>query len=184
MKKINKASEVELSPELEALFENARPIEELDLKRLSQAFEALEQDPIYIADTAKGVFVEDVLRALDDSHVNKSELARRMGKSRQQINTLLSEEKKNNFTIETMAKLSSALGRKLFVRMLAPNEAVQIQTNTVEQAAPRPKLRDLLARDWSLPTSGLKPSELKKAKQAAGDTDSSQDNIIPFNLAA
>lgn len=54
-------------------------------------------------------------------NITKSELARRMGKSRQQINVLLDEEKKNNFTIETMARISTALGQRLVVRLLPDN---------------------------------------------------------------
>lgn len=180
-KKENKAT---LATELDALFDDARPIEELDLKGLAQAFEELDHDPAFVADSSKGVFVEDVLRALEQSNVSKSELGRRMGKSRQQINVLLDDEKKNNFTIETMAKVSTALGRKLFVRMLAPEEHIHIESKVVEQTVQRTKLRDLITKDWSLPTPGLKPAELKKAKQAVDESDASHDNIIPFGLAA
>ena len=184
MKKLKQVSENSISAELEALFDKARPIDELDLKGLAQAFEELDLDPGFVADSSKGVFVEDVLRALEESNVSKSELGRRMGKSRQQINVLLDDEKKNNFTIETMAKVSTALGRKLFVRMLAPEEHIRIESKTVEQTVQRTKLRDLITKDWSLPTPGLKPSELKKAKQAVDESNASHDNIIPFGLAA
>lgn len=103
---------------LERLLEEARPLEELDLKGLARAFENLEQDPNFVAESAKGLLIEDILRAMDERNITKSELARRMGKSRQQINVLLDEEKKNNFTIETMAQISTALGQRLIVRML------------------------------------------------------------------
>lgn len=184
MNKTKQVSEVSISPELDALFDNARPIEELDLKGLAQAFEGLEQAPDYIADTRKAAFVEDVLRALDENQMPKSELARRLGKTRQQLSYMLNEDKLNNFTIETMAQISTALGRKLFVRMLAPDEAVQIQHNTVEQAAPRTKLRDLLAKNWSLPNPRLKPAELKKAKQAVEAEASTDNNVVPFESLA
>lgn len=183
MKKAKIQNNIEISPDLEALFDNARPIEELDVKGLAQAFEELEQSADFVADSTKGVFVEDVLRALNDKQVTKSELARTLGKTRQQLSAMLNEEKLNNFTIETMAQISTALGRKLFVRMLAPSESIQIQPNTVAQAGPRPQLRNLLARDWSTHNSSLKPAELKKAKRAA-DSDTCQDNLIPFSLAA
>lgn len=183
MKKQKKENKADLATDLDALFDNARPIEELDLKGLAQAFEELDLDPGFVADSSKGVFVEDVLRALEQCNVSKSELGRRMGKSRQQINVLLDDEKKNNFTIETMAQISTALGRKLFVRMLAPEEHIRIESKTVEQTVQCTTLRDLIAKDWSIPTPGLKPAELKMAKQAVDKSDASHDNIIPFPLA-
>lgn len=118
MKSKRTVSQGETDVHLERLLEEARPLEELDLKGLARAFENLEQDPNFVAESAKGLLIEDILRAMDERNITKSELARRMGKSRQQINVLLDEEKKNNFTIETMAQISTALGQRLIVRML------------------------------------------------------------------
>lgn len=181
MKKNIKKNNAELATDLDALFENARPIKDLDLKGLAQAFEELEHDPSFVADSAKGLFVEDVLRALSENSVSKSDLARRMGKTRQQINILLDEEKKNNFTIETMAKVSTALGRKLFVRMLAPKESIRIDHEPVEQPAPRARLRDLLRQDWETDEPKLSLNSMKKAESPIGSTP---DNVIPFPIAA
>mgnify|MGYP005855692417 CR=1 FL=1 len=113
-----KNSGTDVSPELKALFAKSRPIEELDLKGLAEAFEELDRNPDFVAETCKAAFVEDVLQAVDEAGITKSELARRLGKSRQQIGALLDETKRNNFTIDTMAQISTALGRKLNVRML------------------------------------------------------------------
>jgi hypothetical protein len=118
MKSKNRVNPAGCDADLERLLSEARPVEALDLKGLAQAIEALHQDPDFIAESAKGLLIEDILRAMDESHITKSELARRMGKSRQQINVLLDEEKKNNFTIETMARISTALGQRLVVRLL------------------------------------------------------------------
>jgi len=112
-----KNPDADLSAELEALFAKYRPIEELDLKGLAEAFEQLNRCPDFVADTCKAALVEDVLRAIDEDGITKSELARRLGKSRQQLGALLDETKRNNFTIDTMAQISTALGRKLIVRM-------------------------------------------------------------------
>ncbi len=112
-----------LSPELKALLADTRPVESLDLDDLAASVRDLDRDPEHVAETLKGVFVEDVLRALEEEGMNKS----RLGKTRQQISYLLNEEKLNNFTIETMAEMAAALGRHLVVRMLGPNERVRIE---------------------------------------------------------
>jgi len=181
MKKQIKENKTDLATDLDALFDNARPVKDLDLKGLAQAFAELDHDPVFVADSAKGLFVEDVLRALNENSVSKSELARRMGKTRQQINILLDEEKKNNFTIETMAKISTALGRKLFVRMLAPEEFVCIDHAPVEQPAPSARLRGLLLQDWAPDEPKLNLNSIKKAKLSIGSTP---NNLISFPTAA
>lgn len=112
----------DLSPELAALLAATRPVDEIDKEALAESIRALETSPQHVADTRKASFVEDVLRALNEQGLTKSELARRLGKTRQQLNYMLNEGKLNNFTIETMAQISTALGRNLFVRMLATHE--------------------------------------------------------------
>lgn len=184
MKKTKENKSTESALHLEKLFDNARQVNELDLKGLAQAFEELDQDPTFVADSTKGVFVEDVLRALDESALSKSDLARRMGKSRQQINILLDEEKKNNFTIETMSKFSTALGRKLFVRMLATEDKVTIERASVPQPAPRPKLRDMLAQNWTAPEPKMKAATIKKIEQSLKTPEATPCKIIPFPQAA
>jgi transcriptional regulator with XRE-family HTH domain len=181
MKKVIKENKEPIAAELDALFDNARPIEELDLKGLAQAFEELDHDPSFVADSTKALFVEDVLRALNENAVSKSELARRMGKTRQQITILLDEQKRNNFTIETMAKVSTALGRKLFVRMIAPAESVYIDHAPVEQPSPRARLRGLLMQDWAPDEPKLNLNSIKKAQLPIV---SKHDNLIPFPTAA
>jgi plasmid maintenance system antidote protein VapI len=171
-----------LSPELEALFESSRPIQDLDLQGLAEAIRDLESSPTHVAETRKAVFVEDILRALDDDEVSKSELGRRMGKSRQQISTLLDEDKKNNFTIETMAKISVALGRKLIVRMLASETEIQLNRNTIVQTAPQ--AAQILKQPWEDTIGSVSRRSLKQGKKASEADTSDKDNILPFSLAA
>ncbi len=121
-----------LSPELTDLLANSRPIESLDLEGLATSIRELENSPTHVAETRKAVFVEDTLRALEEEGVSKSELARRLGKNRQQLSRMLNEESLNNFTIETMSRISTALGRNLFVRMFAKNEQVSVEVNSVK----------------------------------------------------
>jgi len=123
----NRNAADELSPELKALLKSTRPVESLDRDDLAASVRDLERDPDHVADTRKAAFVEDVLRALDEDDIGKSELARRLGKTRQQLSCMLNEEKLNNFTIETMAEIAAVLGRHLLVRMLGPNQRVRIE---------------------------------------------------------
>jgi transcriptional regulator with XRE-family HTH domain len=128
----NRNAAESLSPELKGLLASTRPLESLDLKGMAEAARELDRSPEHIAETRKAAFVEDVLRALDEENIGKSELARRLGKTRQQLSYMLNEEKLNNFTIETMADIAAALGRHLLVRMLGPNERVQIEPAEVD----------------------------------------------------
>jgi hypothetical protein len=177
-------SKTKLSPELQALLDSTRPLADLDLKGLKRSIRELNKHPDHIADVCKGAFVEDVLRALDENEVPKSELARRLGKTRQQLSCMLNEEKLNNFTIETMAQISTALGRKLFVRMLAAGEYIQIQKNISAQTTWTVRQRSLFSKEWSGPTPHLKPADLKKAKQAVHSLQETPENLIPFNNQA
>lgn len=128
-----------LSQELKDLLTNTRPVESLDLDGLAESIRDLEGAAEHIADTRKASFVEDVLRALDEEAIGKSELARRLGKNRQQLSHMLNEEKLNNFTIETMAEIAASLNRHLLVRLLSPNERVRVDPVVVGHAIHRSK---------------------------------------------
>lgn len=102
----------EMSPELKALL-NATPVlSESDLEELAEANRALSYDPEFIADCMKGDFINDILIAMKNQGLNKSQLAKKWGKSRQYLNDLLDEEKSRNFTIDTIVSLSMMLGLK------------------------------------------------------------------------
>jgi len=112
----------DLPADLAAIFAAAPDTRESDIAALTHAADALDRDPEFLADYAKGLVVEDVLRALEDSGLSKNALAEKIGKSRQYLSKILDEDRRVNFTIETLAKLSAALGLQLHVRMLPPNE--------------------------------------------------------------
>ncbi|MCX6864841.1 MAG: helix-turn-helix transcriptional regulator [Verrucomicrobia bacterium] len=66
--------------------------------------------------------MEDILRAMEAVGLNRNTLATKLGKSRQYIGKILDDEQPANFTIDTLAELSAALGVKLHVRMLPESE--------------------------------------------------------------
>lgn len=111
-----------LPDDLAALFENTRQATPAELSRLEKAGAALRADPAFLADVSKGLIVEDILRAMETAGLNRNTLATKLGKSRQYIGKILDEEQPANFTIDTLAELSSALGVKLHVRMLPDDE--------------------------------------------------------------
>jgi transcriptional regulator with XRE-family HTH domain len=85
---------------------------------------------------------------MEDADLNRNTLAAKLGKSRQYVGKILDEEKPANFTIDTLAELSSALGVKLHVRMLPESEHMIFVrgltvTTKVEPIAdfPKPQVR-------------------------------------------
>jgi hypothetical protein len=100
----------ELPPEIEEMLRNARPLSEIDIEGLAEANRALNRDPEHIAGIIKAVFINDILTAMEEQGVNKNQLAKKWGKSRQYLNSVLDREKASNFTIDTIVSLSMTLG--------------------------------------------------------------------------
>lgn len=111
-----------LPDDIAALFEDTRQATPAELARLEEAANTLRSDPEFLADVSKGFIVEDILRAMQAAGLNRNTLAKKLGKSRQYIGKILDEENPANFTIDTLAELSVALGVKLHTRMLPEGE--------------------------------------------------------------
>lgn len=114
--------ETPLPDDIAALFAGARQATPRELAGLAKAADALRADPEFLADRSKGLVVEDILRAMETKGLNRNTLAARLGKTRQYVGKILDEENPANFTIDTLARISGALGVKLHVRMLPENE--------------------------------------------------------------
>jgi ribosome-binding protein aMBF1 (putative translation factor) len=111
-----------LPDDIAALFANTHQATPKELAALEKAADALRTDPAFLADYFKGLVVEDILRAMEQSGLNRNTLAVKLGKTRQYVGKILDEGRRANFTIDTLAELSAALGVKLHVRMLPENE--------------------------------------------------------------
>jgi hypothetical protein len=96
------------------------------LSQLKTAAEELENDPAFQADCIKGLFVENILQAMNEDGVKKSQLAKRLKKTRQYLNNLLNEEKSVNFSIETLVKVTMALDRRIELHVFKKNEAAHV----------------------------------------------------------
>lgn len=115
-----------LPPEIAALLANTPKTTPATLERLREAGERLENDPAFQADFMKSQYVENVMQAMAEKGISQSELARRWGKSRQYLHKLLNEDKRINFTIETMVELVMLLDRRLEMHILKKDEAAHV----------------------------------------------------------
>ena len=84
--------------------------------------EDFDADPAFAADYMKSKFVEEILQAMEAQNLTRTELAVRLGKKKQYVSRVLNET--SNFTIETMVEISHALGKRLVVKLEAPDEGV------------------------------------------------------------
>lgn len=127
---------IDLPEDLAALFSTAPVTTDADLAQLEKAAKALQSDPSFIAEHAKGLVVEDILRVMEKTGMSANALAGKIGKSRQYVSKILSEHRRANFTIESLAEFSAALDLQLCLRLLPASERLLfIRTVT----APVPK---------------------------------------------
>ena len=117
----------DLSPQFEAILGDVPPTEEL-AATVTESKTPLKLDKDFLASFLKTEFIEDVLEAMEEEDVSRSELARRTGKTRQHVSQLLSE--KRNFTLDTMAELCAALGRVLSLSVHHQDEWVQVHSTS------------------------------------------------------
>lgn len=121
-----KTEEPKLSADVLAMFQQGRKLTRRDREELAKAAAKLDDDPVFLADYQKSLFVEKILEAMEGQGISQSELARRWGKSRQYLSRVLSEDRRVNFTIETIFELAALVGRKIEMLVLDPNEHVHL----------------------------------------------------------
>lgn len=109
-----------LPPEVAALLADTPVLTPALRERLQRAADTVERDPGFHADYLKGVFVEEIRQALIERQENQSSLARRWGRSRQYLSKVFAEDKRVNFTIETLCELAHLVG--LRVQLLVTRE--------------------------------------------------------------
>lgn len=80
------------------------------LERIAAANRKLENDPEFLADVERAKFVNGILEAMQTTDTSKSQLAKRIGKTRQYITKVLDEDARVSFTLKTMVSLCHALG--------------------------------------------------------------------------
>lgn len=103
-----------------------QPVTPERLATLSEANRKLIADPAFQADCCKGSFVESMLEALEERGETKAALADRWGKSRQYVQKIFDEDKRVNFTIDTLFELAHLLERRVSIDVLRDGESVRI----------------------------------------------------------
>ena len=116
----------ELSADIAALFANSPSLTPSEMHELESAARSLDHDAVFIADYLKALAVEDILKALEETGVSQTELAKRIGKSRQYVSNVLNGKNRVNFTIDTLAQFSVALGHQLCVRILPQTQHMHV----------------------------------------------------------
>src|SRR2546421_12527691 len=116
----------ELPQHLKTFLESVPPLTEQDLDELHRAGEQLDQNPSFRADYLKSLFVEKMLEAMSETGANQTEIAKRWGKTRQYVSKLVNEDKRVNFTIETMCEFAHLVGRVFDIQVLRPNEIAHV----------------------------------------------------------
>lgn len=117
------------SEELEVLeWLKGQPKNEEVLKKIKE-LEPIDwdNDPEFVANFAKGQVTEDILAVMEMEKINQSQLAERLGKSRQYVSRILNETA--NFTIDSLAEIAIALNRKIEVRMIGKTQHIFITDN-------------------------------------------------------
>lgn len=109
-----------------ALFENARPVNEIDRDAFARDVRKLMDEPSFKAGVIKDQFIHNILEALGEEGISRSELAKRCGKSRQYLSKLLKEDKRVNYTIDTMVNVMHHLGRRVEVHYPRVNEVTKV----------------------------------------------------------
>jgi len=135
-----------LPDDLAALFATAPETTDADLAQLEKAAKALHSDPSFIAEHAKGLVVEDILRVMEKTGMSASALADKIGKSRQYVSKILSEHRRANFTIESLAEFSAALDLQLCLRLLPASERL-LFIRTVTAPVPKTSSNDFPEAD-------------------------------------
>jgi len=96
------------------------------LAELAAANRAIQDDPSFEADVIKMVFINEMLDALNSRGETKPQLADRLGKSRQYIHKLFNEDKRVNFTVDTLCNVAHALGRRIHLHVCSLDEEPMI----------------------------------------------------------
>lgn len=87
------------------------------MKTVLDYWQDAQSDPLYWAETAKNEFAIDIYNHMEEMGINKSDLAQKVGVSKQYISKVLGGEA--NLSIETMSKLLFAVGRKVNMESLS-----------------------------------------------------------------
>jgi transcriptional regulator with XRE-family HTH domain len=116
----------QIPKELAELLATATPVSDDDARRMKAVAEEADQDPSIQAELQSAMFVNSILNAMKEEGMSKSDLARKLGRSRQYLNRVLDEDEPGNFTVDTLSELANATNRKLAVLALRQDEYAHV----------------------------------------------------------
>jgi predicted XRE-type DNA-binding protein len=98
--------------EIKKLLKNTSKMSKKSLKELRKSAKELENDVDFQTDCLSSLFVEEVLKIMKKQKVSKSELAKRLNTTKQQLNIILNEEC-TNFSLSALVNIASALNSRI-----------------------------------------------------------------------
>lgn len=164
MNTTNNPISADLPAELREYLQSVPVVSAKDLAELKQAAAALDRDPAFQADYLKSLFVERMLEAMAELGETQSNLAKRWNCSRQYVSKLFNEDKKVNFTIETLCELAHLLNRRVDIRVLREDE----ETHVVRSAPAHRKVEPLTSL-WAKSISSTRSFPLNDAPVLFGE---------------
>ena len=84
-----------------------------------------DKDPSFVNDSIKAQVVYDILLAMEEEDVNKTELAEKLDLSKQYISKILNESA--NFTIKTLVNIACSLNKQISIRIYGQDEMVVVK---------------------------------------------------------
>lgn len=85
----------------------------------------LEADPLFLVEYMKVTITSDIFTVMEEESISKTELANRLGKSRQYVSRILNETA--NFTLDTIARIAAALEKDVVLRLMNYEDEVVIR---------------------------------------------------------
>ncbi len=142
----------ELPADIRAWLDSVPTLTKHDLEELRRAGEALDNDPAFCAELIKGRFVSEMLEAMEETAQTQADVARVWGKTRQYLNKLLNEDKRVNFTVETLCELAHVLNRRIDLQVLRENEVAHVM-----RCVPTQRKIESLEAHWAGPSTRRQP---------------------------
>lgn len=85
----------------------------------------LEADPLFLVEYMKATITSDIFTVMEEESISKTELAQRLGKSRQYVSRILNETA--NFTLDSVARIAAALKKDVVLRLVDYEDEVVIR---------------------------------------------------------
>lgn len=126
---------------------------------IKSALHDMDRNPEDVAAYMKLQIASDIYAAMEKQGIDQSELARRLGKSRQYVSRVLNE--RTNFTLDSLARIACALNMRVAVRFFEHDQHLDI----LPDAKPKKSLVDF---DTHKDKKKAKPSPRVRSSRKAG----------------